>query len=197
MGTDEGDDDLFTLGTLEARPAPDRSTVVRQLLAGALLILAAVGAAWLLPAVLTDGPVQSQDSILLVDDEAHTAQTSADRESMLWFDESLVDPSCVIRDGATGEVLPTKATDRSERRYLGSAGDWVGVATFQPTSTSVEVTCSKAPGAVLVSQAPGGGAGLISIGAIVLIPLALALAGLVLLVAVATSLVQGRAASRA
>lgn len=197
MGTDEDNDDLFTLGALEARPTPARSTLVRQALAGALLIAAAAGAAWLLPAVLTDGPAQSEDSILLVDDQPHLAATSADRDSMLWFDESIVDPTCIIRDGDSGDVLPTEATDRSPRRYLGSAGDWVGVATFEPRSDSVDVTCSNAPGTVLVSQAPGGDAGLFAIGVVILVPLTLALTGLVLLVAVATSLVQARAARRA
>ena len=197
MGTDEDDDDLFTLGSLEARPTPARSTLVRQAVAGALLIVAAAGAAWLLPAVLTDGPAQSDDTIVLVDNQPHTAPTSAERASMLWFDESIVDPTCVIRDGDSGDVLPTEATDRTDRRYLGSAGDWIGVATFEPRSDSVEVTCSKAPGTVLVSQAPGGDAGLFAIGVIVLVPLTLGLSGLVLLVAVATSLVQRRARGQA
>ncbi|CAN5261272.1 hypothetical protein BH09ACT12_BH09ACT12_24300 [soil metagenome] len=197
MGTDEDDSTLFTLGSPEARPAPDRTTLLRQTLGGALLIVAAAAAAWLLPVVLTDGPAQSDDTVLPIDDAPHRAQSSADRESMLWFDESVIDPTCVIRYGATGEVLPTSATDRSDTRYLGSAGDWVGVATFEPVSDSVEVTCSEASGIVLVSQAPGGAAGLIALGVIILIPLALAMSGLVLLVAAATSLVQARAARAA
>ena len=61
----------------------------------------------------------------------------------------------------------------------------------------MEVTCSDASGFVLVSQAPGQTAGLVAIGAIILIPLTLGLAGLVLVVAVATALVQARVARRA
>lgn len=196
MAPDEHHDSLFTLAEPGPAAATDRTLLTRQALAGVVLVMAAVAAAWLLPAVLSDGPLQSDDTVLLVDGEPHTAQTSAERESMLWFDESLADPSCVVRDAA-GDEIATSATDRTERRHLGSPGDWVGVATFAPTSDSVEVTCTGvADGAVLVSQAPGGTAGLVAIGAIILVPLSLALAGLVLLVAVATSLVQARAAAR-
>lgn len=201
MGTDEDDSTLFTLGTPgvhghEPRPTSAR-TLLRQSIAAVVLVVAALVSLWVMPALLSDGPVQSEDSVLPVDGQPHTAETSAERESMIWFDETRAEPDCEIRDPASGDVLTTTPADGTDRRTLSGTGAWVGEATFGPTSASVEVTCSDASGFVLVSQAPGQTAGLVAIGAIILIPLTLGLAGLVLVVAVATALVQARVARRA
>ncbi len=196
MGIDEDDHDLFGLLEPERAGPQDRATRYRQVWSGVTLLLLATVAAWLLPGVLSDGPPQSDDTVLMVDGDPHVAPTSAERSSMLWFDESLAAPTCEVHDVASGDVLALAQTDGSQRRSRGSQGDWVGAATFAPTSDAVEVTCTSAPGAVLVSQAPTGPAGLLSIGLIVLVPLTLALAGLVLVVAAATSWVQTRVAAR-
>lgn len=198
MGTDEDDSALFTLGSHDVAPRPSSArTLLRQGVAAIVLVVAALVSLWVLPALLTDGPVQSEDTVLPVDGRPHTAEASAERESMIWFDETRVEPDCEIRDAASGDVLTTTAADGTDRRVLSRTGAWVGAATFSPTSASVEVTCSAAPGFVLVSQAPGQSAGLVAIGAIILVPLTLGLSGLVLVVAVATALVQARAARRA
>ncbi len=195
MATGKDDETLFDLQSAESAAPPGRTTIVRQAIAGLLLLLAAAGAAWLLPAVLTDGPAQSDDTVLPVDGTPYPAETSAERESMLWFDAALRrahlrGPRRRHRRCARhrADRRPQRSTPHPDRR-LGGRRD----VRPRPRRRS-RSTCSAALGTVLVTQAPGQSAGLVALGAIVLVPLTLAMAGLVLVVAAATAVVQGRAA---
>ena len=96
-------------------------------------------------------------------------------------------PNCVVADAATQTEFPVTWTDRSYVRDGGKSGiEYVALLRFTPTSDLVDVTCPGLEGertTVAVEPAPRLPPVLAAYGSAVVIPLGLAIAAIVTLVA--------------
>ena len=137
----------MTLPAQETQPSVSARRARRPHRAG--LRLLAGGAALLLTALVSwaglavtqlDGYPWADSSLVPADGQPHTVKLSSDSSAMLWSYDANTTPNCTAVATATGQFLPLSSVDGSYRREGGSAGDWVGVATFQPQAATVEVT---------------------------------------------------------
>ncbi|MCW2768216.1 MAG: hypothetical protein JWO11_4175 [Nocardioides sp.] len=132
-----------------------------------------------------DGYDWPDESLVPVDGQPHTLSVSQGRTAMMWTYEADSAPDCTIADAYDGDPLPLQPTEGAYRREGGSAGDWIGTATLQPTSSTVEVTCSgldpRSRSLVVVADAPRMPPALAAFGALVAIPVGLGLTGLLAL----------------
>lgn len=170
------------------------------LVGGAALLLAAL-ISWVgLAVTQLDGYPWTDNSIVPSDGQPHTVKLSGDSSAMVWSYEANATPNCTAIDTASGQVLPQKPVDGSYRRQGGSAGDWFGVATFQPRTSTVEVTCTLGDGErsrswgllgegggvlVAVDKAPVMPPALATFGPWGALPVSLAVAGLLAVVSAA------------
>lgn len=131
----------------------------------------------------------ADEARVLPNGEPHSVPVSEGRDAMLWTPGAYASVSCTFTDPRTGSALPTVSTDRSYRRE-DDVVEWVGVATLEPISDTVTVSC-VGPGraAVFVEPAPRLPAALTGVGARMLFPGLLALAGVV---AIAVALTRMR-----
>jgi len=151
---------------------------------GIALILSAVAAGiglfvWTLSAFL------ETDVEVVRDGEPHAVELSSGDDQMLWTYDFESQPSCRVVDRVSGEEIELRRPGGEFRRNAGTAGDWVGTWRFDPGSGDVEVTCSadssRPPSTVEIGPAPRISSFVVGILATILVPLALGLAGLIVL----------------
>ena len=161
-------------------PAPKPRPSGWWFVAGGALLVAAVAslAVLLLWTVDSFGRVAAT---VEADGEPHPVTVPAGEEQMLW--DRADDPHrCLLVDREDGGVVVLESVTASYRRSGGS-GEWAGDSRFDPGSGRLEVTCAAAGGPVQIGTAPDVPRFVGGLVATVLLPLALGLAGfLVLLV---------------
>ena len=109
-------------------------------LAGAVIVAGvAVGVTVL---VLTVRGFLATDATVDVDARPHSVTVPTDGDRILWFDESVREPTCEILDEESGAEIRLHDPDASYTRDFGSAGDQYGAWTFDPGSGKLSVTCS-------------------------------------------------------
>ena len=152
---------------------------------GIALILSAVAAGiglfvWTLSAFL------QTDVQVVRDGEPHAVEVSTDGDRMLWAYIDETTPTCRVVDQVTGEDIELRRPGGDFRREDGgTAGGWLGIWRFDPGSGDLEITCSSIdsnpPSTVEIGPAPRIGSFVVGILATILVPLALGLAGLIVL----------------
>jgi hypothetical protein len=164
------------------RRSRPRLTVPGLLAFGAALVLAAL-ISWVgLALTQIDGYRWSDDAMVPDDGRPHTVELNGEGTAMLWSYEAYTAPTCTLVDAATGSDLRLRSSNAGYWREGGSAGDWLGAATFEPPSSTVEVTCGE-PGEgsgfwVAVEAAPALPPPLALFGPWLALPIGLSLAGL-------------------
>jgi hypothetical protein len=174
----------------DAPPAPEAArgtplpwlTTPRLLTAGVALVLASL-VCWVALALIHFHDYSWPENALVpVDGGRYSVELSSDGRAMLWTYEADAVPTCTVVDDATGAVLPLSASDGSYRREGGSAGDWVGTATFESPTRSVEITCmglgKNSRSSVAVEPAPNLPPFLAYFGPWVTVPVTLGVVGL-------------------
>lgn len=160
---------------------------------GALLVLAAVSGVALL--VWTLLGFTETDTALPVDGETHAVTVDADRDRMLWYDETHVRPDCTVADAATGKAIALRAPGATLTRGEGSLS-WRALHRFDPGSGELEVTCAASGGSpgradVEIGPAPRIATMVGGIVAGVLVPVVLGGIGLLVLVVTAVRFATG------
>ena len=121
-----------------------------------------------------------------VDGRSHVVDVSSTRDVMLWSENGAT-RDCTLTDEASGAQLEATPSDGSFVRS-DPAWDWVGVATFEPRSARVVVTCAGSlPTAVAVQPVPRVPAAVVGLSAWFLVPAGLALSGLTALAGAAVA----------
>ncbi|WP_296605826.1 hypothetical protein [Nocardioides sp.] len=151
---------------------------------GIVLIVGAVGAGVGL-FVWTLSGFSDTDVTVARDGRAHAVALTADHEQMLWSYDFDRQPDCRVVDRSTDEEVPLRRPGGDFRRNAGSAGDWVGTWRFDSGSGDLEITCSRSGSTPLstveIGPAPRIGSFVVGILATILVPLALGLAGVIVL----------------
>lgn len=122
----------------------------------------------------------STDATIDADGRPHEVSVGADGERMLWLEDGF-DQRCEIVDRATGKPMVLRPVGGDFTRSDGS-GDFGGAARFDPGSGQLRVTCEGSDGTVLIGPAPRIGAFVGGVFAMILIPLALGMLGLLVLI---------------
>jgi hypothetical protein len=166
-------------------------TIPRLLTAGVAIVLVAL-AYWVGLALIHFHDYNwSENALVPVDGGRHSVELSSGGAAMLWTYEADAGPTCTVVDDATGAELPLSASDGTYRREGGSAGDWVGTATFESPANSVAVTCTgldrQSRSSVAVETAPNLPPFLAYFGPWVTVPVVMGIVGL-LVVALAVPL---------
>lgn len=169
-------------------------------LGGALLLGAVAAGVGLL--VWTLSSFMETDATVPADGTAHPVAVGTDGDRVLWFPAG-VPVSCDVVDtgvdpaggtgGGTGGEVPLEPVTGTFEKSDGD-GDWFAARRFDPGSGELDVTCTS-PGAtpdVQVGPAPDIGGFLGSIALTIGVPLALGLAGLVVLVVTGVRWAAGR-----
>lgn len=157
-----------------------RGRRVSRLAAAALLVLAA-GSVWAVP-VLFDAPPDVEETYVEGSGVAVEVETSHEHPMLLWHDESSSAPICSVM-GPDGQKLAQTAVSDGPRRSSGSAGDWVGAATFVASADNVIISCrgpGRPPIGALVTAEPASVSGPVLLGASIVTPLFLATLALAL-----------------
>jgi len=144
---------------------------------GALLVAAAVvGVAlfvWALSGFLRT------DTAVPADGRAHQVSVDTDGDRFLWFQEYTTG-QCSIRDTATGAEVELRPVSGQYSRSSGG-DNWVANSRFDPGSGDLEITCTGSGGSVEIGPALKISGFIGGIFAAILLPMALAGAGLIVL----------------
>lgn len=172
-------------------PGPRRVAERRHLALAAALLFAALVSWGGLAVAQIDGYRWDDGSMVPADGQPHPVPLRGNGSAMVWSYDADATPDCTAVDAATGEDLALRPAEGGHRRQGGSAGDYLGVATFEASFGAVEMTCtlpSATPGRpmnrssagvlVAVEPAPVLPAPLSAFGAWGAVPVALALGAL-------------------
>jgi hypothetical protein len=118
------------------------------------------------------------------DGRTHAVSLPDSATAMVWVYAPDFTGQCRFVDAQTGTVLPVRRADGDYWRPGGSAGPYAGRFTVQSGSGEVAVRCPRVDGVspIHVEQAPWLPPLLAQFGSFVLVPAALASAGVLLLV---------------
>jgi hypothetical protein len=176
-----------------------RPTPAALLVAGVVLVCAAFLSLVVLALTSLGGYDWPDGALVPRDGRPHVVALDPDRPAMLWSHDRYQAGDCTVTD-SRGAAVPLTATDGEHRRPTGGEPPWTGAATFEPGSGPVEVTCavpsvrpasSRSASEVAVGAAPALPPVLDGFGPWSVVPVALALSGLLCLAAAAVVLVRG------
>jgi hypothetical protein len=143
--------------------------------------------------VLTVKGFLATDATIEVDAQPHEVTVPTDSDRMLWFDETVTEPTCEIVDRESRERVRLEKPDATYTRDFGSAGDQRGEWRFDPGSGRLEVTCSPASGSVVeIGPAPDFGRFVGGIALGIFLPFFIGGVGFLLLIVLIVLFVTGR-----
>jgi hypothetical protein len=120
------------------------------------------------------------DATVAADGRPHQVSVGTDGDRMLWVHEYDA-ADCSIVDRATGREVTYSPVTGSFTRSTGR-DEWVGDRRFDPGSGELRIICDAAGGPAQIGPAPQIGTFVGGILGTILVPIALGLAGLVVLI---------------
>jgi hypothetical protein len=146
-------------------------------LGGGLIVAAVVAGIGLF--IWTLSSFLETDAEVPADGQEHIVSVGTDDDRLLWLADG-GGQSCSIFDNQTGQPVEDDDVDGSFNRS-DSDGAWHGVASFDPGSGDLTVSCDGG-GTVLIGPAPQFGSFFAGVAATILVPLGLGFLGLAIVI---------------
>lgn len=150
---------------------------------GALLIIAAVVLGIVMFVRIFDSGFLSVEATVPADDAEHQVTVDTDGDRYLW-EQQYGDSECTLRDAETGAAIALRPVSGTVTRS--DNGDaWQAIASFDPGSGRLAVTCSADEGPAQIGPALDVGDFVLRILLAIVVPMVLGGLGLVVLIGTA------------